>query len=100
MTAEVTAEVTAGGSVKRKYKVVYDRQNCIGAFACVAVDEVHWIQNEDGKADLAAGIDKGNGIWEVEVELTEEEFKKLKQSAEVCPVTVIHIYDDKGEKIY
>ena len=80
-----------------KYKVVYDRENCIGAFACVAVFPERWLAGDDGKADFKDAIKNGKG--EFELEISDDELAKMKESAEVCPVTVIHIYDEKGNKI-
>ncbi|HLD15917.1 MAG TPA: ferredoxin [Candidatus Nanoarchaeia archaeon] len=80
-----------------KYKVVYDRENCIGAFACVAVFPEKWLASDDGKADFKDAIKNGKGEFELEID--EKDLAKMKESAEVCPVMVIHIYDMKGNKI-
>lgn len=80
-----------------KYKVVYDRENCIGAFACVAVFPERWLAADDGKADFKEAIKNGKGEFELEID--DKELAKMKESAEVCPVMVIHIYDMKGNKI-
>ena len=79
---------------KKKYKVVYDRTNCIGALTCVAFYPNRWETNkQDGKADLVGGKDDPGspGTWVLE--FTEDELEKFKASAEVCPVRVIHIID-------
>ncbi len=75
----------------KKYKVTYDRPNCIGAGACVVAQEDRWVMNDDdNKANLVGG-DKTNNHWELE--FTEEELQRFMEAAQVCPVNVIHIVD-------
>jgi len=79
------------GTVKR-YKITYDREQCIGAAACIAVFPERWILADDGKADLNGGkSNDDNSIQELEI--TEKEFKQMMDAAQACPVTVIHITD-------
>ena len=81
-----------------KYKIIYDKPGCIGAFACVALFPEYWQIGEDGKAILIKGKQEGNQ-YILEVDLNDEEFEKMKAAAEGCPVNVIHIFDEKGKKI-
>ncbi len=75
----------------KKYKIVYDRDGCIGAFACVAVNPEHWIIAEkENKVDLVNSI-KVNEHYELIID--EQDLQKLKDAAEVCPVNVIKIFD-------
>lgn len=79
---------------KKRYKVVYDRANCIGVLTCVAFYPNRWETNkQENKADLVGGKEEANspGTWVLE--FTEEELEKFKASADVCPVKVIHIFD-------
>lgn len=78
-----------------KYKVVYDRPNCIGAAQCVAAFPEFWSMNKDGKADLK-GSKKTDGSFELEMD--DATFPKMKDSASVCPVNVIHIIEKKTGK--
>jgi len=82
----------------KKYKVVYDRQNCIGAGACVlAYAERFKMNNNDDKADLIGGMQKGELF---EVEFTLRELEEFKSAAQVCPVAVIKIFDmETGKEI-
>ena len=84
---------------KKKYKVIYDRNGCIGAAACAAVLPEMWeMSSSDGKADLDDGKEQDSvGIFEAE--FTKEQLEKVISSAEVCPVNVIQIYDADGNKI-
>ena len=78
-----------------KYTVKYDREACIGAASCTAFSKRFSIA-KDGKADLKDGKEKDD-IFELEID--EKELNELKEAASSCPVNVIHIYDEKGEKI-
>jgi len=79
------------------YIIEYDRNACIGAAVCVAVDEENWTMNADGKADLK------NSTREDDVfikEIDETKLDKMRAAAEGCPQGVIHIKNkETGEKI-
>jgi len=88
------------------YRVVFNRNECIGAAACAAVAPEFWEMKEDGKADLlgAKKDEKGNDyIILKEGQLTEsmkDAIKLNKDAAEVCPVRVISVYDEEtGKKL-
>lgn len=80
------------------YKVVLEREGCIGAATCIAAHPDRWEIQEDAKVDIKGTniIKEGDNqvIW-----IKEDELEKMKEAAEVCPVNVIHIYDEKGKKI-
>jgi len=86
-----------GVSGKKKYRLVYDRASCIGAAACEAVAPERWKMADDGKADLLNG--KTTEPDNFEYWFDEDELDKLVESAQVCPVTVIHIFDEEGNQI-
>ena len=83
-----------------KYKIEFDRDTCIGAFACTAVAPEFWPTAEDGKVDLAnATFNKETNKWELIID--EKDYEINKESAEVCPVEVIKltkIEDDQAPK--
>mgnify|MGYP001618972718 CR=1 FL=1 len=86
-----------------KYRIIYDRKNCIGAFSCVVVGSKFWGVNEDNKADLKMGVlNEETGFYELTID--EEDYNVALESAEVCPVNVISIekIEDDGKiiKIY
>jgi len=82
----------------KKYIIKYDRENCIGAAACVAVQPNEWKIVDDGKADFNNSNKDEKGFFVREID--ESELAFYKESAEVCPVNVIHIYDkETGEKV-
>ncbi len=83
-----------------KYKVTYDREGCISAAACVAVNEKYWeLDAADGKANLK-GSAKNPESNLFEMEIDEADLEDMKKAAEVCPVLIIHIYDEKGEQVF
>ena len=80
-----------------KFKVIYDREICIGSFACSATAPDFWLFNEDGKADLKnATFNPETKRWELIVE-EEQDFDDNQAAAEVCPVFAIKVekIDDK-----
>ena len=83
-----------------RYKIVYDAENCIGVFACVAAHDKRWIigKNElEGKAELVDGKeDNKTGYFEAEFD--EDELELNMEAARVCPVNVIHIIDKETGK--
>ena len=83
-----------------RYKIVYDAENCIGVFACVAAHEKRWLIGKDdlqGKAELVgASQDDKTGFFEVEFD--EDELELNLEAARVCPVSVIHIFDKETGK--
>jgi ferredoxin len=94
--AKLAQHVAVAGKdgAKKRYKIVYDREACIGAAACVAAYPERWEIVDDGKADLTGkDVARNDDNTEQTVEITEEEFQKMMDSAQACPVTVIHIID-------
>jgi len=69
----------------KMYKVVYDRNLCIGAAACATAAPEGWeIDKEDGKANLIDG--KKTEVEKFEIIIDEKDYRKFQDSAEVCPV--------------
>jgi len=87
----------------RKYKIVYKRNECIGAGPCMAVAPEFWTLNEaeDGKADIIKDMKPTkleNGDQELIID--EKDLQLNLEAAEGCPVNVIHIYDvESGKQI-
>lgn len=79
-----------------RYKIIFDREKCIGAGACAAMDPKHFKMSADGKADLINGKDIGNGKFELEVEGSDS----VIEGAKACPVEVIKIKNlDDGKDL-
>lgn len=69
----------------KMYKVLYDRNICIGAAACAVAAPDGWeIDKEDGKANLIGG--SKTGVEKFEMIIDESQYEKFKDAAEVCPV--------------
>ena len=76
----------------KKVKITFDRENCIGAANCSAVDPTRWKMTKDGKADLQKAVkDPKSGKWVLELEVDEDELKNIKEGALSCPVQVIEV---------
>ena len=81
-----------------RYKIVYNRKECIGAAACVALSEKYWVMDEDNKANLKGSkLNEETGLYELEFD--ESDLEEVKESAMVCPVEIIYVYkiEDDGK---
>ncbi|OGY79568.1 MAG: hypothetical protein A3B74_02205 [Candidatus Kerfeldbacteria bacterium RIFCSPHIGHO2_02_FULL_42_14] len=81
----------------KRYKIVYDRQNCIGAGPCAAVSPTHWYLDNERKAHIVGG-QRNETTLEETVECDESELSVHMNAAVSCPVNVIHIHDQKIKK--
>ncbi|HEV8289760.1 MAG TPA: ferredoxin [Candidatus Norongarragalinales archaeon] len=82
-----------------KYRVVYERDKCIGAFACTNVSPFFWKENTtDNKADLVNGNETSPGVFELEID--EKQLLLMETSANSCPVNIIHVFNkETGEQL-
>ncbi len=75
-----------------RVKVVYNREGCIGAAACELAAPSFWKLAGDNKADLFGGkFNPDTGKYELEIEVSDEQLRALKESALSCPVQVIEV---------
>lgn len=83
----------------KTYRIEYDRNNCIGAGICAALDPENFKINDDTKADLiGATFNEKTGMWEKDV--TQAEYEKIIAAAGGCPVLIIHVIDNEtGERL-
>lgn len=72
-----------------KYKIVQDRDNCIGCGACSAICPEFWEMDEEGLARLREGTE-AEGKWEREIS-TEEDRARVQETVDACPVRVIRL---------
>ena len=71
-----------------KYRIIFDREACIGALACNVVAPEFWKLAKDGKVDLAsAKYNKETDKFELVID--EKWLVKNEDAAKVCPVTAI-----------
>ena len=85
-----------------KYKIIFDKTNCIGTFACVEANPDRWEKGEDGRAILrGAKLNEETGHYELIID--ESEYEKNLEAASVCPVFVIKVEpiedDDDDDEI-
>ena len=81
-----------------KYKIIHDREICIGCSACASVCPKYWEMNSDGKSDVI-GATTENGmelLGSNESPLTID-FDSNNEAAESCPVNCIHIHEVKED---
>ena len=81
-----------------RYKIVYNKNDCIGVAACVSMAEKWWKMDGDDKAILnGSTLNQETGFYELEI--GENELEDAKSSVNVCPVFVImvHKQEDSGE---
>ena len=82
---------------EQAYKVVYNRQKCIGAGTCAAMSPKQWEMQSDGKAKLVGGSEEGVS-WVKMVGESEKAFHLT--AAGGCPPQVIEVWDIRtGEKL-
>jgi ferredoxin len=81
------------------FVIKYNREGCIGAASCTAVDPISWKLEPDNKVDLE-GAQKNDDNTEQTKEINEDELKVYLEAAQACPVNVIHIFNkETGEKL-
>jgi ferredoxin len=84
----------------KKYRIVHDRDICIGCAACPSVAPDYWEMEEDGKSSIIGHVKTGNGEEEIlgtqEKPLTED-FEENMEAGEVCPVNCIHLKEVKDD---
>lgn len=68
---------------KSKYKIIQNRNKCIGCGACTAICPGNWFMDDDGKATPK----------KTAIEAEKESCNKL--AAEACPVQIIKIVKAK-----
>ncbi|MFH8080939.1 MAG: ferredoxin [Candidatus Aenigmatarchaeota archaeon] len=81
-----------------KYKIVYERDACIGAAACVAIAPMMWSLDKENKAVLKDGEKVNNNVFEREID--EKDLEINLEAAYACPVNAIHIVEkESGKKL-
>ena len=83
-----------------KYIVKFDRFGCISEASCTTVHPERWVMNNmDARAVLIGGVEKENGVFEIEC--GDEELEKFKKAALICPAAIIRVFDkETGKMLY
>jgi len=77
-----------------KYKIVHDREICIGCAACAGVCPKYWVMNSDGKSDVVgATVENGMELLGSNENPLTEDYDSNIDAAESCPVNCIHIHE-------
>ena len=82
-----------------KYIFEQDRANCIGCGACAAISPEYLEMNDDGKADIKEAKKKDAKGDHTERIIEDKDLDKVKEAAESCPVNILHLKKENGEKI-
>lgn len=83
----------------KKYTIEHNKPDCISCGACAAVAEKFFEMESEGECKShLKGSKKIYGDKE-KLEISEEDYEVAKEAADCCPVNVIHIKDEKGNKI-
>ncbi len=85
-------------SFPKEIKMVYDRNGCIGAAACAAINPEDFVMNDDGKADLVQAKKEGDKFIKILHVPNQDLLDKIVDSAKGCPVDVIEVWDVKENK--
>jgi ferredoxin len=81
-----------------KILIEHNKENCIGCGSCIAINPKRFRMGEDSRSELIGSKTRKDG-WQ-ELELDDSTIKAEKETAEACPVNVIHIKKkESGEKI-
>ena len=72
-----------------KYKIIYDKNTCIGTLACIEVAKKFFTKADDGKVTLIGSKDLGDGKFELIIDAKDLEL--AKNSEDVCPVDAIKV---------
>ena len=81
----------------KKFKVVYDKEHCIGANKCIGIHSSLWKKDENGKAVLNNAIlNSQTGKYELWID--QDLLESYKESALICPAYVIDIVEAQSDK--
>lgn len=74
-----------------KYKIILDRDKCIGTASCVAVAPRFWDLQDDGKVMLLdSKFNEETNKYELIIE-TDQDLLENKEAEDVCPVNAIKV---------
>jgi len=65
-----------------KYKIIYDKEACLGCHSCVSICPHNWEEN-------------GDKVKPKKTEIGDNELKINKEAEEVCPIGAIKIKEIK-----
>ena len=87
--------------MSKKYKIIYNKKECIGAGACEAAFPEAWFFDHETSLATLKSPDTIKTDEREELIIDEKDFEKHLEAAQVCPVLVIEIYElDTGKKVW
>jgi len=82
---------------EKKYKIIFEKEKCIGAAACTSVSDSWKFDDAEGKTNLLKSrFNPENNTYELEID--ESIYEKEYNAARLCPVKAIHIEEIKTKK--
>ncbi len=74
------------------YKIIYERDKCIGCGTCATICSSYWEMGDDSRANLKDSIEENDNF----VKETED-LNCNGEAEQSCPVQCIHINDYQNE---
>lgn len=85
----------------KKIKIKIDRNLCIGAASCVALEPKVFGLDQEAKAVVLDPEDSSKQYNEFTYEVDEEKFESILTAAKSCPTNAIIVEDaETGQQIY
>ncbi len=82
---------------EKKFRIIFEKDKCIGAAACNSVSDSWMYNDEENKSNLIEGkFNKENNTYELEI--SDKEFDRDLNAARLCPVKAIHIEEIKSKR--
>jgi ferredoxin len=84
-----------------RLRIEYEREGCIGAYACYSLDPARWkLAEGENKVDLIGGQKRADGKYELAVDVSEEEKTTIVTAAQSCPPQIIKVFEmDTGKQL-
>jgi ferredoxin len=74
-------------------KIIHLKEQCISCGACAAISPEYWEMDQEGMAHLKGSVQNGKD-WTLVVK-TVEAAAANKEAADVCPVNIIKLEEEK-----
>lgn len=85
----------------KKYKIIYRKTACIGAGACEYAAPQLWYYDKETSIATLRDPAASKTPEQEELIIDEKDLPAHLEAAQVCPVSIIEIYDlQTGEKLY
>ena len=82
----------------KKYKIVYDQENCISAHKCMGIHPTLWGKENGGERAVLNGGTLNAQTGKFELLIDDSQLTAYKESALICPAYVIDVLDNASGK--